>query len=467
MHPNFRFGGWLMPLFFFWLACATVPSGPSPAEQRQEIKRLIVQVKRNPRSAAAFRDLGTALFEMKWYKFAVKSLIRSWRLNRRDAQTLYYLGQLLELRGQTDRALIIYGKYKSVKTPEAYRYKMEAQYTLLTRTDSRNDIHKMMQSEALLQIKTTSPKAVAVLPLKYMGLDNQYAAMGKGVAEMIMTDLTHVKQLNVVERGRVQALYDEMNLSQTGLMDVTSTPKMGKLLGAGKVVQGNFAVQNNRTIHMDVSFTDILSNKIPRPLTMKDNLQQLFKLEKDLVFRMIDQMGIELTPGEKQRIQHIPTKNIQAFMAYCMGLEMEDQGNFTKASEYFQQATDLDPGYTEAHNKQAVNQSMAQSTMGISGRSYQRRSVSPGTPLAPSLVNRESLIHNRLQTVSRNIGSTFIPGQDSRRSSQEFTTTQLLSEALDERITNPLDLTNFDADALFETITLPDLPRPPEPPTGP
>ena len=333
---------------------------------------------------------------------------------------------------------------------------MEARYDLLTRSRSRDDIHRLLQSEALLQMKSTSPDAVAVLPLKYMGLDDQYSPMGKGIAEMMMTDLSQVHTLDVVERVRVQALYDELSLSQSGLMDVTSTPKMGKLLGAGKVIQGNFAILDDRDIHLDVAYNDVLSNKIPRPLTMKDEMPQLFKLEKDIVFQIIDQMGVSLLPEEAQRIQRIPTKNIQAFMAYCLGLEMEDQGNFTKASEYFKQATQIDPGYEEAKNKMALNLSMAGASF-ISPRiGRERLPETPRVSLTPD-ISRETLIYNRLQNVSRSIGSTFIPGRDSRKSTEEFTTSQLLSETLG-------DITDFDAESLFNSITLPDLPRPPDPP---
>ena len=190
---------------------------------------------------------------------------------------------------------------------------------------------------------------------------------------------------------------------------------------------------------------------------MKDEMPQLFKLEKDMVFQIIDQMGIEISQEEAQRIQHIPTKNIQAFMAYCLGLEMEDKGNFTKASEYYKRATQIDPGYEEAKNKMALNLSMA-SASSISPRIEvsQRLPVSPRVSLAPS-ISRETLIYNRLQNVSRNIGSTFIPGRDSRKSTEEFTTSQLLSETL-------RDITDFDAESFFNSITLPDLPRPPAPP---
>jgi tetratricopeptide (TPR) repeat protein len=457
MQYRLRMGSWCLFILLLWTACATTPSGPSSFDQRREIRRLIYEVRKNPRSSEAFRDLGAVLFDMKWYKFSVKSLIKSFRMNRRDAKTLYYLGQLLELRNQTDRALMIYGRFTQVSKPAEYRYKLEAKYDLLTRSQSRDDIHRMLKSEALLQMKTSSPDAVAVLPLKYMGLDDQYSPMGKGIAEMMMTDLSQVHSLEVVERVRVQALYDELSLSQTGLMDVTSTPKMGKLLGAGKVVQGNFAILDDTDIHLDVAYNDILGNKIPKPLTMKDEMPQLFKLEKDMVFQIIDQMGIEISQEEAQRIQHIPTKNIQAFMAYCLGLEMEDKGNFTKASEYYKRATQIDPGYEEAKNKMALNLSMA-SASSISPRIEvsQRLPVSPRVSLAPS-ISRETLIYNRLQNVSRNIGSTFIPGRDSRKSTEEFTTSQLLSETL-------RDITDFDAESFFNSITLPDLPRPPAPP---
>ncbi|MBN1782412.1 hypothetical protein JW948_14855 [bacterium] len=454
------------------LSC-TVPvqTDPGPAVQKQQLKQLILEVRQNPRSHTAYRNLGSALFELKMYKFAVKSLLKAYRLNTRDAQTLYYLAQLLEMRDQTDRALQIYGRYTLVKTPVEYKHKMQAQYQLLGRGKMRGEIQRMMQSEALLEIKSTSPKAVAVMPLKYMGSDDQYAPIGKGVAEMIMTDLSQVRQLDVVERIRVQALLDEMNLSQTGLMDVTSTPRMGKLLGAGKMIQGNFVVEFDRNVLMDVTYADILARSDSKPVTLKDNMEKIFELEKNLVFQVIGQMGIELTHEEKQRIEHVPTRNLQAFMAYCMGLEMEDRGNYEEASRYYQQASQMDPGYQEARDKSAVTQDMAQistqSSVLYSRRSdtrTTRRAVEPESPLARSMISRETMIMNRLQTTNRNIGSTFIPGQDSRKSTQEFITAELLSETLGESM---LNLTDIDVESILRTITLPDLPRPPEPPTIP
>jgi tetratricopeptide (TPR) repeat protein len=462
-----RIHSWNVLLLGLCMSCS-VPrdAGPSPEVQKIRLKQLIMGVRQNPKSARAYRDLGSALFEMKMYKFSVKSLVTAYRMDPRDAQTLFYLARLLEMREDTERAIQVYGRYKQVQNPAEYRTKMEAQYLLLSRQKIRSDIQRLMQSEALLEIKTTSSDAVAVLPLKDMGLNDKYTPMGKGVAEMMMTDLGQIKQIHVVERIRLQALFDEMKLSQTGLMDVTSTPKMGKLLGAGRLIQGNFAVLNDQDFHVDISYSDINTLDVSSPVTLKDNLTRLFELEKDIVFRVIDQMGIEITPEERQRIQHIPTKNIQAFMAYCMGLEMEDAGDYAQAGNYFSQAVQMDPSYSEAQNKSVLNRNMAEmvSVYSVSGS---RKPLSPDTPLAPALIDREMLIENRLGAISRNIGSTFLPGQDSRRTTQEFISSEVLSGAAGEGIETLFQLSDVDVESIFRNITLPDLPTPPEPPAGP
>ena len=43
-------------------------------------------------------------------------------------------------------------------------------------------------------------------------------------------------------------------------------------------------------------------------------------------------MGIEPNPQERERIQGIPARDMQAFVAYYMGLEQEDAGNFETAA---------------------------------------------------------------------------------------------------------------------------------------
>ena len=61
-------------------------------------------------------------------------------------------------------------------------------------------------------------------------------------------------------------------------------------------------------------------------------------MQKEVVFKVVKDMGITLTREETEQIQRIPTKNLQAFLAYSIGLEKEGQGDFEAAGVYFKQA---------------------------------------------------------------------------------------------------------------------------------
>jgi TolB-like protein len=66
-------------------------------------------------------------------------------------------------------------------------------------------------------------------------------ALSKGLAFMLMTDLSTIKGLTLVERVKLQALVEEMGLGASGLVDPGSAPRVGRLLGARFLVSGNLS----------------------------------------------------------------------------------------------------------------------------------------------------------------------------------------------------------------------------------
>ena len=86
------------------------------------------------------------------------------------------------------------------------------------------------------------PGSIAVEAFVNRG-NAQYRAMAKGLAAMIIADLSKVPGLKVLEREKVQLLLDEAKLGDSGLADTASAVRSGRLMRAEKVVVGNFEVQ--------------------------------------------------------------------------------------------------------------------------------------------------------------------------------------------------------------------------------
>ncbi|MFQ5865025.1 MAG: CsgG/HfaB family protein [bacterium] len=404
-------------LILFCLSCAPVRYHKDISEYRGEIYKLEAKLKVNPEDAEALRDLGVIYFETAQYPLAKDYLQKAYVQNPEDPKTMFYLGMTLEFRNENQEALKIHERYIEVSRLSPYRRLMEGRYRRLSRDFIRQEIRTLLQQEQQLSEDRMAPKTIAVFPLTYQGKAKKFAVLGRGLSEMIIIDLGQVRELNLLERIRLQTLLQELELAQTEIVDKQSAPRVGKLLGAGRIIAGSFNVLKKSQLQVDVLSWDIINRNFPDAVSQIDALENLFKMEKELVFDVIEKIGIELTPQERERIQRIPTQNMQAFLAYCNGLEKEDAGQFEAAVKFYQQALKLDPNFKPAQIKAEAAESSSQAG-GSSDEVLEQIAKIEGKE-APPTGSSEDLVNARLENLGNNVGSNFAPGQDSRKSTEE------------------------------------------------
>jgi len=231
---------------------------------------------------------------------------------------------------------------------------------------------------------------------------------------MIITDLSQVHDLKVVERVRMQKMLEEIGLGQTGLVDESTAPRMGKLLGAKRMVKGTFVDLNEQQIRIDGGMIETTTGKFMKTDQSSGDLERFFRLEKNLVFSIINEMGIQLTDAERKAIQYIPTESMLAFLAYSKGLDAEDRGDFEVAREQYSEAVKLDPGFSAAGERMNQAESMEMGTSDI-------EQVETSLDTQPTTVEYDT--RTRLESSMSNIDSGFIPSIDSREPVQEQTKT--------------------------------------------
>src|SRR2546430_1687778 len=85
---------------------------------------------------------------------------------------------------------------------------------------------------------------IAVLPFDNSGSYGQdrenFDALQKGIAGMLISELAANPAARVVEREEIQKLIEEQNLGASGRVDAQTAAKIGKLVGARYVVLGTF-----------------------------------------------------------------------------------------------------------------------------------------------------------------------------------------------------------------------------------
>jgi tetratricopeptide (TPR) repeat protein len=401
---------------FLLISCASVSFQRDISDYQDQILDLETKIAANPNDAEALRDLGVIYFETANYATAQGFLEKAYALTASDAKTMFYHGLNLEFQGRTDESMVVQGRYAEVSRLSGYRGLMQGRYQRLSRQLVRQEIRTLIGQEQQLDASRLETKTLAVFPLDYQGTDERFRALGRGLSEMMIVDLGQVSELKLLERIRLQTLLEELQLAHGDVVDRQTAPRVGRLLGAGRILAGSFNVLQREQLQVDMVSWDMVQQDFPDAVSRSSTLNNLFRLEKQLVFRVITQMGIQLTEAERQNIQRVPTRNLQAFFAYCRGLQEEDAGRFDAAANLFQGAAQLDPGFQAAASSAEANESLSQAG-GTSDEILTELAVVEGQ--APPRTSQQALINSRLGNLSNNIGSNFIPGQDTRKPTEE------------------------------------------------
>ena len=222
----------------------------------------------------------------------------------------------------------------------------------------------------------------------------------------------------MIERVKLQAMMDEMKLTMAGMTDTVTAPRMGRLLGVSRVVQGGFIDLTGQSLRIDAGVFSVKMGAYLADRSITGRLRDLFTLEKQLVFGIIEEMGIRLSIEERDAIETLPTENVLAFLAYCKGLDYEDRAEYEAAGRLYDSALKLDPGFS------AVRKSLSRT-----------RALEKGSPALTSLPDAQRIPRQagpgrehdprraHLQHVGDVLNQKFLPGLDERKTTKEETQT--------------------------------------------
>ncbi len=406
----------------------------------QAIRELKQAVGENPKNLDAIRDLGIALYHKGNSKIALRLLKIAALKNPDDPVVSYYLGQVYEDAGQLKEAISLYKNYVNLSPLNPFRQQLEQRLVALVKLRLKQELQKTLTQESLLEIASIPDNAIAVLYFLNMNKSGALTPLQKGLTEMLITDLSQIEGLTVVERARLQTLMEEMGMSQAGVVDEATAARFGKLLGASKVVQGTLTQLDNNQLRVDAGITNIKGGGLTTTTNAAGSLRDLFKLEKDMVFNIIDEMGIKISPQERRAIERVPTKNLVAYMYYCKALDQEDRGLYDQAELTYKAALAKDPGFTAA--TQGIERSRAYSnykkTAGTQKPNYAKVTAGggrggKGSQSKKSVTGKRNTssvntgadasvtdaLGSRLDRTALSVSSGFLPGVESREATTE------------------------------------------------
>jgi TolB-like protein len=343
--------GPIVVMLGFVTACAQTVRAPAPAPT--DVNALEARRVQSARDPDQLLDIGSAFYRAKEYARARDVFAAVLALRPGSFRARVLLGVADEGLGDQDAALDAYRRAEAMKASGEERRDLEQRLVALTRARLAAEARRAVAEERTLAATPPVPNTIAVLPWSYLGTDPAMRPLEAGLAHLIVADLSKVGRLTLLERERVQALADELQLSGTGRVEPATAARSGHLLRAARVVQGAIRETDRGAIRLDANVVSTQTAQVEATGTAADRLAELFTMEKSIVLGLLDRLGVVLSPAERRAISERPTADLQAFLAFSRGLEAEDRGNFQEATAFFRQAATRDPAFQAARERAA------------------------------------------------------------------------------------------------------------------
>jgi TolB-like protein len=298
--------------------------------------------------------LGVAYVQVGRADQATPLLERSLTRRPNDAVAILHLGLAYETLERYPDARRLYEQYLKVGRSRELRADLSRRLVLLQRRELEQIARNAVERETQLAGAAPRERTVAVFPFHVVSQDATLRPLGRALAELLVIDLSQTSRLTVLERMQVQLLLDEIGLSASGLVDPAQAVRSGRMLRAERIVQGSLGNQAE-TVELNAAVVQVATARTsaarPPALSETDALNRVMAAEKRLALRIYESLGITLTVAERERVARQPTSNLRAILAYGVGLEALDAGNFTRAVQQFEEAARLDPSFALAREK--------------------------------------------------------------------------------------------------------------------
>ena len=183
--------------------------------------------------------------------------------------------------------------------------------------------------------------SIAVLPFANMSDDPQQSYFADGIAEDLMTDLSHVDGLTVIARHSAFAYKGrDVDLRQ-----------VGRDLGVRYIIEGSVR-RSGEQIRINVQLIDATTGGHEWADRYDGSMADIFALQDHVTKSVVDTLRTRLGTGSTEAVSGQRGTTVpEAYDAFLQGWEHYQRttpADFVQAVPYFRRAIELDPAYSRA-----------------------------------------------------------------------------------------------------------------------
>ncbi|HUF76898.1 MAG TPA: CsgG/HfaB family protein [Longimicrobiales bacterium] len=188
---------------------------------------------------------------------------------------------------------------------------------------------------------------VAVLRFDNNTGDGRYDHLGRAMSSMMISDLSVIERIQLVERERLEEVMAELDLQYSGRVDPETAQSLGMIVGAEYMVFGSF-VTVDPEMRLDTRVTRTETTEIVTTADVRGQGESLFDLQQQLADTLIAGLELVLTEEERARLRAQQEANriddMETVIAFSEALCLLDYGAYPEAFEAIQQVQTAAPG---------------------------------------------------------------------------------------------------------------------------
>jgi len=186
-------------------------------------------------------------------------------------------------------------------------------------------------------------KSIAVLPFKMLSDETDKQYLADGMMDAITLHLSKIKDLRVMSRTSVEQYRETIKTSRA----------IGQELDVEYLLEGSFQkFGDNVKLIVQLINTNEESHAWANEYNSK--WSEVFSLQSDVAQTIASELMVVLTPEEIEKMDEMPTRNLEAYQAYLRGRYYADQPHFSAqnwdlALLNYQNAVEIDTTFALAY----------------------------------------------------------------------------------------------------------------------
>src|SRR5688572_2234006 len=232
-----------------------------------------------------------------------------------------------------------------IKTIHGQGYRFVAQVKIsrgaAAAAERRDDEVQHGLADMVARLDRISRPSLAVLPFRFVGSDERYAALAHALPDELITDLAQLHWLFVTARGSSFRLRPP----DTDFGDI------GRLLRVRYCLWGTIEISNSKLVVI-VELVETADGGVVWADRFSGRVEDVHAMREQIRSQILAALEIRIPLHEALRARRTAVENLDAWSAYHLGLQHLYRFNRvdnSAAAELFQRAAALDPTFARAH----------------------------------------------------------------------------------------------------------------------